>query len=131
MILGRSGGGRIPTLLIGWLAFTLVYFGFAVATNAALIWLLYALYGIYYATSEGVSRALLADIVPPDHRGRAFGIYGMTIGLTALPASFLAGFLWDTFGAQVPFYFGAFMAGLALICLFFFSRTYKKTLQKF
>ena len=118
--------GRIPTLLIGWLAFALVYVGFAAATHAAFIWLLYGLYGIYYATSEGVSRALLADMVPQDHRGRAFGIYGMTVGLTTLPASFLAGILWDKFGAAVPFYFGAFMAGLALICLLIFSRALKK-----
>lgn len=114
--------GRIPTLIIGWLAYGLVYLGFAITTHAIFIWLLYGLYGIYYATSEGVSRAFLADIVKSGHRGRAFGIYGVTVGLTALPASFLAGILWDKFGPQVPFYFGAFMAGLALICLFIFSR---------
>ena len=119
--------GRVPTLLIGWASFVLVYLGFAVTSHAAVIWLLYAFYGIYYATSEGVSRALLADIVPADHRGRAFGIYGMAIGLTALPASFLAGFLWDQFGAQVPFYFGATMAALAFICLCFFSKYLQST----
>lgn len=117
--------GRIPTLLIGWAAFAVVYLGFAVTTNAAFIWLLYGLYGIYYATSEGVSRAFLADIVPPDHRGRAFGLYGMTVGLATLPASFLAGILWDKFGAAVPFYFGAFMASIALIGLLIFSRKIK------
>ena len=114
--------GRIPTLFIGWASYAVVYFGFAIAGSASLIWLLYAFYGIYYAVSEGVSKALLADIVPADHRGRAFGIYGMTIGLTALPASFLAGFLWDKFGAEVPFYFGSITAVVALICLIIFSR---------
>ena len=114
--------GRIPTLLIGWLAFSLVYLGFALTTSTLFIWLLYAFYGIYYATNEGVSRALLADIVPPDHRGRAFGIYGMAVGITTLPASFLAGFLWDKFGAPAPFYFGSVTALIALICLFFFSK---------
>ncbi|MFI5206073.1 MAG: MFS transporter, partial [Candidatus Paceibacterales bacterium] len=121
--------GRIPTLLIGWLAFVVVYIGFALATNAFMIWPLYALYGIYYATSEGVSRALLADMVSANHRGRAFGIYGMTIGLTALPASFLAGILWDKFGAPVPFYFGAGMASIALVCLCFFSKKVMKNRQ--
>ncbi len=119
--------GRIPTLLIGWLSFTLVYLGFAVITNSIFVWLLYGFYGIYYATSEGVSRALLADIVSPDHRGRAFGIYGMTIGLTTLPSSFLAGILWDKFGPQMPFYFGAFMATIALVCLYIFSKNLHKT----
>lgn len=119
--------GRTKTLMIGWLAFSFVYLGFAFATDSLAVWFLYALYGVYYATSEGVSRALLADMVSSDHRGRAFGIYGMAIGLTALPASILAGFLWDRFGAQVPFYFGALMSLLALILLIIFSKTLEKS----
>ena len=90
--------------------------------NEVLIWFLYAFYGIYYAISQGVSKALLSDIVNKENRGRAFGIYGMTVGLTTLPASFLAGFLWDKFGAAVPFYFGATMAGVACIALFVFQK---------
>jgi MFS family permease len=87
-----------------------------------MIWILYAFYGIYYATSEGVARALLTDIVGAGHRGRAFGFYGTAIGIAGLPASFFAGFLWDRFGPQVPFYFGAAMAGLAAILLLLFSK---------
>jgi MFS family permease len=119
--------GRIPTLTIGWAAFALVYLGFALVSHAIFIWFLYALYGIYWATSEGVSRALLADLVNPDHRGRAFGIYGMAVGLTTLPASLLAGVLWDKFGAAVPFYFGAAMAGIALVALLIFSKKISAT----
>ncbi|MGA2417625.1 MAG: MFS transporter [Candidatus Staskawiczbacteria bacterium] len=118
--------GRIPTLVIGWLAFAVVYLGFAITTSALSVWFLYCLYGIYYATSEGVSRALLADLVNPDHRGRAYGIFGMAVGLTTLPASFFAGFLWDKFGAPVPFYFGASMALLACIALFIYSKKFLK-----
>ena len=114
--------GRIPTLVIGWLSYGLVYLGFALASHAILIWVLYGFYGIYYAISQGVSKALLSDIVNPDHRGRAFGIYGMVVGLTTLPASFLAGFLWDKFGAPVPFYLGAVTAGIAVISLIIFSK---------
>ncbi len=114
--------GRIPTMLIGWLAFVLVYLGFGLASNPYMIWILYAFYGIYYATSEGVARALLTDIVGAGHRGRAFGLYGTAVGIAALPASFFAGFLWDRFGPQVPFYFGAGMAGIAAILLLFFSK---------
>ena len=120
--------GRIKTLMIGWVAYTLVYLGFALAAHQILIWFLYGLYGIYYATSEGVSKALLSDIISPDHRGRAFGIYGMTVGLTTLPASFFAGYLWDKFGASVPFYFGASMAVIACVGLFIYSK--KFTTQK-
>lgn len=109
--------GRIPTLAMGWLAYSLTYLGFAMATHAATVWFLYILYGIYYATSEGVARAFLADIVGFGHRGRAFGIYGMTVGLTTLPASFLAGFLWDRSGPQAPFFFGAALSATAVLLL--------------
>ena len=119
--------GRIPTLIIGWASYAIVYLGFALAQIPLAIWFLYAFYGIYYATSEGVSRALLADIVNPDHRGRAFGIYGMAVGLTTLPASFFAGFLWDKFGAAVPFYFGAGMSLSACICLIIFSKKFTQS----
>lgn len=113
--------GRVPTILIGWSAYALVYLGFGLASSATPIWTLYAFYGIYYATSEGVAKALVADIVGENFRGRAFGIYGMAIGLTAIPASFLAGFLWDKFGPQTPFFFGALTTGIAVIFLLIFS----------
>lgn len=117
--------GRIPTILIGWFTYALVYFGFALASHASVVWLLYGAYGIYYATSEGVARAFLADIVGPEHRGRAFGIYGTAIGVAILPASFFAGFLWDKFGPQAPFYFGASVAAIAAIFLLLFSSRLK------
>jgi MFS family permease len=114
--------GRIPTMLIGWSAYVIVYLGFGLASNPSMIWILYAFYGIYYATSEGVARALLTDIVGAGHRGRAFGLYGTAVGIAGLPASFFAGFLWDRFGPQIPFLFGAAMAGLAAILLLLFSK---------
>ncbi len=117
--------GRISTILIGWSAYALVYLGFAFASRAYMIWPLYAFYGIYYAANLGVAKAFLADIVSPDHRGRAFGIYGTAVGLATLPASFFAGFLWDKFGPQYPFCFGAIIAALASILLWLFSRQLK------
>lgn len=119
--------GRIPALCIGWGAYALVYFGFALAGTPILIWILYGFYGIYYATSEGVSRALLADIVDAGHRGRAFGIYGMAVGLATLPASFLAGYFWDRYGAAFPFYFGAIIATIALAGLLIFRKKFTKS----
>lgn len=120
--------GRIPTMLIGWAAYALVYLGFAFAAHASIIWVLYAFYGIYYAANLGVAKAFLADIVGADHRGRAFGIYGTSVGLATLPASFFAGFLWDKFGPQYPFLFGALMAALAAAMLFLFSKRLAKAI---
>lgn len=117
--------GRIPTIMIGWSAYALVYLGFALANHAILIWFLYAFYGIYYATSQGVIKAFLADTVGFDHRGRAFGIYGTTVGLATLLASFFAGFLWDHIGPQAPFYFGAAVALAAVIALALYSKRLK------
>jgi MFS family permease len=114
--------GRIPTMLIGWSAYALVYFGFAFAFHAYMIWFLYAFYGIYYAANLGVAKAFLADIVGTDHRGRAFGIYGTAIGLATLPASFFAGFLWDHISPQAPFLFGASVAVVAAVILAFSSK---------
>ena len=114
--------GRIPTMLIGWSAYALVYLGFALASGSLAIWFLYGFYGIYYAANLGVAKAFLADMIYADHRGRAFGIYGTAVGLATLPASFLAGFLWDHFGPQAPFYFGAVIAGLAAVMLLIFSK---------
>jgi MFS family permease len=114
--------GRIPTMLIGWSAYALVYLGFALASQALAIWFLYGFYGIYYAANLGVAKAFLADMVHEGHRGRAFGIYGTTVGLATLPASFFAGFLWDHIGPQAPFYFGAAIAAIAAALLLIFSK---------
>lgn len=119
--------GRVPTMLIGWSVYALVYIGFALTAHAALIWLLYGLYGIYYAANLGVAKAFLADIVGSGYRGRAFGIYGMTVGVATFLASVIAGFLWDRFGPQVPFVFGAAMAVLAILLLLGFSRQLRTT----
>lgn len=117
--------GRIPTMLIGWSSYALVYLGFGFASGASLVWVLYAFYGIYYATNEGVAKAFLSDIVGSGHRGRAFGIYGAAVGIATLPASFFAGFLWDKIGPQAPFYFGSGMATIAIVLLALFSKKLK------
>lgn len=114
--------GREKVIILGWLAYTLAYLGFAVAAQAYQIWILFAFYGIYYATTEGVAKALIADLVVSEHRGKAYGIYNSVIGLIALPASVIAGFLWDAVSASAPFFFGAMMAAIATILLLVFIR---------
>ena len=111
--------GRRRLILFGWLAYGLVYLGFALSNTGWQVWVLFAFYGIYYAATEGVAKALIADLVPESQRGTAYGLYAAAVGLTALPASLFAGLLWQGlgswtgFGASAPFAFGAAMSLLA------------------
>jgi MFS family permease len=113
--------GREKVILMGWVAYAIAYLGFGLAHSPYQIWLLFAFYGIYYATTEGVAKAYVADIVSTEYRGRAYGVYNAAIGLVALPASVAAGFLWDKVNPAAPFLFGSLMAGIASITLFVFT----------
>ena len=113
--------GRRRLIIGGWLAYGLVYLGLAFSATGWHIWALFGLYGIYYAATEGTAKALVADLVPDTQRGTAYGLFNAAIGLTALPASVIAGVLWQGlgtwagFGASAPFFFGAGMALLAVL----------------
>ncbi len=114
--------GRRPLLVAGWLVFALVYFGLGRAGDAWQAWALFAAYGLYFGLTEGVEKALIADLAPADRRGSAFGWYNLTLGLGALPASLLFGVLWDRFGSPVAFGVGASLALLAAMGVAFFVR---------
>jgi MFS family permease len=90
--------GRRPVLISGLFIFAIIYFGFGLADHVAWIWVLYILYGFYYAFTEGIQKAYIADIVPEGQRGTAMGTFNAFIGLAALPANVIAGFLWQAFG---------------------------------
>ena len=111
--------GRRKLIIGGWIAYGLVYLGFAFAQAGWQVWLLYGLYGLYYAATEGAARALVADLVPESTRGTAYGLFNAAVGIAALPASLIAGLLWQGagvwtgFGASAPFLFGAGMVLLA------------------
>jgi len=115
--------GREKVITLGWLAYAISYLGFGLTNSSWQIFLLFAFYGIYYATTEGVAKALVADIVPPKDRGKAYGIYNTTVGLVTLPASLLAGVLWDKINPSAPFLFGSLMASIAVVLLFFYTKT--------
>ena len=105
--------GRRKLMLAGWIIYGLVYLGLALSHTGLEIWVLFSIYGIYYALTEGVAKALVADIVPGEQRGTAYGLFNAAIGLTALPASFIAGILWQTVNPAAPFIFGALLSLLA------------------
>jgi len=107
--------GRKPLLIAGWLVYAAVYFGLAHARETWHAWALFAVYGLYFGLTEGVEKALVADLVPADRRGAAFGWYNLALGLGALPASLIFGALWDRKGPATAFGFGASMALLAAL----------------
>jgi MFS family permease len=109
--------GRRQVITLGWAIYALVYLGFALASSLWQIWLLFASYGIYYGMVEGVARAFVADLVPAEKRGTAYGLYHGVVGLTLLPASLIAGWLWSAVNPQATFYFGAGLAFLAMVGL--------------
>jgi len=114
--------GREKVILMGWIFYAVSYLGFAVATKSYQAWILFAMYGIYYATTEGVAKAYIADQVGPGHRGKAYGLYNSLVGVTTLPASFISGFLWDKFSPATPFYFSACVALVSAILLYMYTR---------
>jgi MFS family permease len=115
--------GRRRLIIGGWLVYALIYLGFALAQTGWQIWLLYVAYGLYYAMAYGAANALVADLVPENLRGTAYGTYHATIGLLAFPASLVAGLLWqgvgawDGFGPSAPFLFGGCLALLAALLM--------------
>jgi len=116
--------GRRRLLIAGWGVYALVYLGFAAVTSSWQAWALMAVYGIYYGLSEGAARAFVADLVPAPQRGTAYGTMHTAIGFSVLPASLIAGLLWQGagtwggLGPSAPFYFGALMAVIAALGLF-------------
>ena len=117
--------GRRRLVIGGWLVYALIYYGFALAGKGWHVWVLYTLYGVYYGLSYGTAKAMIADIVPETVRGTAYGTYNAVLGILDLPASLIAGVLWDGlpaigfkgFGAPAPFLFGATLALVAAIAM--------------
>lgn len=109
--------GRRALIAAGYGVFAIVYFGFAAYTNVAAVWFFFIIYGLYYTLTQGVQRALAADLAHPDRRATEIGAFHMVVGLAALPASFMAGQLYDHVSHGAPFLLGAACATAAAILL--------------
>ncbi|MBW8769097.1 MAG: MFS transporter [Gemmatimonadetes bacterium] len=109
--------GRQKTLIAGWTLYAAVYLGFGLAHTPWQAWALFGVYGLFFGLTEGAERALMADLVPPERRGTAYGWYNLAIGLGALPASLLFGFVWDRYGPTTAFLMGATFALVAAVGL--------------
>lgn len=95
--------GRKTLIFSGWIVYALVYAGFAFVDAAWQAWVLFIIYGIYFGLTEGVEKALVADLVSPEKRGTAYGFYNLAFSITVLPASIIFGGLWSQFGASTAF----------------------------
>jgi MFS family permease len=107
-------------LVFGYLLYAAVYFGFGYTKNVWMILGLFATYGLYSAATDSVQKAFVSDLLDKNKKGTGLGIYNAMLGLTLLPASLIAGVLYDRVDSSVPFYFGAVTATAAAILMVIF-----------
>lgn len=118
--------GRKKLLVAGYIVFALCYLGFGFAGSPLQMVVVFALYGAYTAMVAGVERAFVAEVSPSAVKGTMLGLHSTITGIALLPASVIAGLLWNHFGATVPFVFGACMSFLAALILLIFMRNQPK-----
>jgi MFS family permease len=110
--------GRRNLLIIGYAIYAASYLGFALASSSWLVWPLFALYGLFPAMTDGVSKALAVDTAGKAGRATAIGIYSTVVGITEIAASYIGGLLWDKVDSRATFYFGAVLGASAVVLAF-------------
>ncbi|NLJ26519.1 MAG: MFS transporter [Deltaproteobacteria bacterium] len=111
--------GRRTLLVFGYLFYGLVYLGFAFASQRLHVWVLFGVYGLYSGLTEGIEKALVAELCPGESRATMLGVHATLVGIGLLPASLIGGFLWRMIGPGAPFYFGGVVGILAALGMFF------------
>jgi MFS family permease len=118
--------GKEKILIVGFLIYAVVYYGFGITTSIAAIIALFALYGLYSAATDGIMKAFISDMIDNNKKGTGLGIYNALLGVTLLPASLIAGSLYDKVNSSVPFYFGAGTAGASALLMLVYYLKYRK-----
>ena len=111
--------GRKTLIVAGWVLYAAVYLGFARVSTPGGAWALFLVYGVYFGLAEGAEKALVADLVRPEQRGTAYGLYNLAFGVTVLPASLLMGAVWDWRGPATAFAVSAAIGATAALLLVF------------
>jgi MFS family permease len=109
--------GKEKLLIVGFLVYAIVYFGFGSTGSIKMIVALFALYGLYSASTDSIQKALVSDVTDSNKKGTGLGIYNGLLGITLLPASLIAGELYDKVNSSIPFFFGAGTAVLSAILM--------------
>jgi MFS family permease len=109
--------GRKTLIVSGWFLYAAVYMGFAFVSSATEAWVLFLVYGLYFGLVEGTEKALVADLVGPEQRGTAYGLYNLAFGVTVFPASLLMGGLWNGLGPRAAFAVSALIGVAAALLL--------------
>ena len=118
--------GREKLIILGFIVYAIVYYFFGRFNSINVFIFLFMLYGFYSALTDGSQKAMISDIVSKDLKGTGFGIYHAVLGITLLPASLIAGLLYDKVNSNAPFYFGSIMALIATILMIIFIVLDKK-----
>jgi MFS family permease len=121
--------GRKRIILLGFVLFSVLYYGFAIARDTSAIWVLFGFYGLFMGLTEGIQKAFLTTIIPPDFKATAFGVYNTAVGLAMFPASLIGGWLWDNISPSATFYYGSITASLSAMLFVIFiaiMRRYSK-----
>ena len=112
--------GKKRVILLGFILFAFLYYGFAIASDTKAVWVLFGLYGLFMGLTEGIQKAFLATIIPQDFKATAFGVFNTVVGLAMLPASLIGGWLWDHVSPSATFYFGAMTAAASAVLFIVF-----------
>lgn len=118
--------GREILIILGFLVYSIVYYFFGRFNSLNIFIFLFVLYGLYSALVDGSQKALISDIVSKDLKGTGYGLYHAVLGITLLPASLIAGLLYDKVNSNAPFYFGSVMALISTILMIIFTVLYKR-----
>ena len=114
--------GRKRLIVSGWVLYAAVYAGFAFVQAEISVWILFLIYGVYFGLAEGAEKALVADLVRPEQRGTAYGLYNLAFGITVFPASLLMGIIWDWKGPTAAFLVSAALGTTAAVLLLILVR---------
>ena len=122
--------GKKRVILLGFVLFAVLYYGFAIARDTAVIWVLFGFYGLFMGLTEGIQKAFLATIIPQDFKATAFGVYNTAVGLAMFPASLIGGWLWDKVSPSATFYFGSITASLSAVLFVIFIAAVRRDASK-